>query len=157
MNKEVEIKMAEMVVGKGDLVITTSSIGSCIAVVIMDKPNQIGGMAHAMLPHEKKESSDPDAGSKAKYVDTAIEHMVQELVELGADRKNLNARLVGGARMFSGLGLDNQHIGASNIEAAHQKLQELGIPIKSEDTGGTIGRLAKVSLSSGVLDVQSKM
>jgi len=151
--------MSEMLVGRGELIIKTNSIGSCLVIVIYDKEKKIGGMVHAMLPQkptEPTQSGFHDA-SRARYVDTAIHTMVEEVLKLGAERTKLQARIIGGAKMFNALGLKNNSVGSDNIEAAHKLLTELVIPIKSQDTGGTIGRIASFNLASGIIEVSTRM
>jgi len=91
-------------------------------------------MAHIMLP---------ESGGKrdrlGKYADTAIEILLAELRKKGSSTKTLQAKLVGGAQMFTNFS-GNLSIGERNIEAVRAKLKENKIPIKGEDVGGTKGR-----------------
>ena len=126
-------------------------LGSCLAIAIYDKKKCIGGMAHAMLPRYL-EGRDRKNGSK--YVDTAIYLMVDEIVSMGGSKKNLVAKLVGGAQMFSFLSSEVLDIGKRNIEAAKQILEEEGIKIISEDLGGKEGRTIAFHPTTGVMTVR---
>jgi len=151
-----EIKMAQMAVGEKDGQIKTGSIGSCVVIVLYDKTSKKGGMAHAMLPSRgDKEKTDVEA--PAKYADDSIDRLLEKLEQMGSAKANIHAKLVGGARMFKILSGDRKGIGESNLNAARGHLEELGIPVDSEDTGGTTGKTAILNLSTGIVDVESRM
>ena len=73
--------------------------------------------------------------NRAKFADTGIEDLLQRVVSLGAQRKNLVAKIAGGAQMFA-FKSDNDmlRVGDRNVEATKIKLKELQIPIIAEDT-----------------------
>jgi chemotaxis protein CheD len=154
------IKMTEMAVGHNDLVIKTGSLGSCVAIVLYDKEHKVGGMAHAMLPSKQEHNTggayDKDE-SIAKFVDSAIDNMIEEIQKEGGEKSNLRAKLVGGSKMFKILSGDDHGVGFRNVEAAENHLKKLNIPIDGEDTGGTIGRSAEFDLATGLVDVNTKM
>lgn len=165
MQEKISIKVGEIAYGKGNVKISTDSIGSCIVVCLYDKVNHIGGMLHAMLPinsaNKKEDIIKKNPGEKnkmyTKYVVSGIDLLYKKLLELGAEKQAIKAKLVGGAAMFKSL-IDDEHaIGNKNIEAARQKLGELGVAIKSEDTGGNIGRTAEFFIANAVLNVNTKI
>jgi len=162
----VNIQTAEMAVGRNVLRIKTASIGSCVVIALYDHEAKVGGMAHAMLPGWKKEKArndtveDSSAGPVfrlAKYAGEAVDRLVEEIEKRGGKRERLRAKLVGGAKMFHILGDGSRGIGYRNIETVRSRLSQLGIPIESEDTGGTVGRIAELNLENGALEVSTKM
>ena len=159
-NNEITIKMTEIAVGHNNLVIKTGSLGSCVAIILYDKENKIGGMAHAMLPswkeHNRDGAVDTDI-SVGKFVDTAIDNMIREIKKEGGEKQNLRAKLVGGSKMFKILSGDDHGVGFRNVESAENHLKMLNIPIDGEDTGGTIGRSAEFDLATGLVSVNTKM
>jgi len=166
MPETIHINMTEMAVGKNNTKIETNSIGSCVVIVIQDHNAHIGGMAHAALPSVSDGNSDVVTDARkninanttvAKYADEAVDRLIDELIKLGADKSKLEAKLVGGARMFKILSGDKHGVGYRNVEAARNRLQVLGIPIKGEDTGGTVGRTADLDMATGLLNVNTKM
>ncbi|MDA2921776.1 chemotaxis protein CheD [Patescibacteria group bacterium AH-259-L07] len=168
MSKIININMGEMAVGHNDTRIKTGSIGSCVVVVLYDGEAKVGGMAHAMLPTRKERKTDVVSEARAnininvaeavaKYVDESVDRLVKEIEKIGGKKERLKAKLIGGSSMFRVLSGDKHGIGYQNIEAAKRRLQELGIPIKSEETGGTVGRLAELNLENGLVEVSTKM
>ena len=112
-------------------------LGSCIAVAIFSRFNSIGGLTHAMLPEYR---FGIDKSNLNKYVDTCIVNMIDDIISRGVLRYTLKAKIVGGAQMFSYLPRETFDIGKRNTEIARKVLQQEGIPVVSEDTGGNQGR-----------------
>jgi chemotaxis protein CheD len=166
MYRTININMCEMAVGLSDTRIKTGSIGSCVVIVLYDDKVKAGGMAHAMLPTRKEKRTDVfsevtahinAAQFVAKYVDESVDRLVQEIEKIGGKQERCKAKLTGGSRMFKVLSGDKNGIGYQNVEAAKQRLGELGIPIENEETGGTVGRTAELNLENGLVDVGTKM
>ncbi|MBT4153131.1 MAG: chemotaxis protein CheD [Candidatus Magasanikbacteria bacterium] len=156
MSSTVNVKTAEYYVTDKEEIIETGSIGSCVAIVIFDPAAHIGGMAHAMLP-ERHTRSQASVGKTAKFVDESIDLLLEGIRELGGDVKHLNAKIVGGAKMFKHLSGDNKGIGFQNIEAAKKYLKAKHVALTGEDTGGSHGRLAEFNVHAGILKVDSKI
>jgi chemotaxis protein CheD len=129
-----------------------AGLGSCIALCIYDSHLKIGGMAHVMLPA----ASGNVKGELKKYADTLIPLMFEEILKIGAKQSRLVAKITGGASMFSFAGTPSiLKIGDRNIEAVKQELQNLKVPLKSEDVGGTFGRTICFDTSDGKLIVKT--
>ena len=63
------------------------------------------------------------------------------LVEKGASRTRLVAKIAGGAQMFAFQNKsDLVRVGERNVQASKKKLAEMKIPILAEDTGENFGR-----------------
>jgi len=154
MGKEIVIKTAELAVGHNDDVLQTGSIGSCLVVALYDPENKVGGLAHTMLPYNRKKSS---TKSPAKYVPEGIDNLVADLEKIGGDKNNFVAKLVGGATMFKRLSGDHHSIGNKNIEIGREHLQELGIKVEKEDTGGGSGKMVDFHLDTGIVSVTTRL
>lgn len=114
-------------------ILKTIGLGSCLGIAVYETKLRAGALAHAMLPRSN--------GLKtAKFVDSAVSLAIESLESIGANRKNMIAKIAGGAQIFRHLTLENLRIGDRNIEAAKEKLAEYGIRIVSEDLGGSLGR-----------------
>jgi chemotaxis protein CheD len=77
----------------------------------------------------------------AKFADTGIVELVSLLEKKGALRRNMVAKIAGGATMFQiQAKTDIILVGERNVEATKKKLNELAIRIIAEDTGLNYGR-----------------
>jgi chemotaxis protein CheD len=133
--------------------LVTYGLGSCLGIILYDAEAKSGGMAHTLLPHPRPGM---ETERKTKFVSTAIQLMLEDLLAQGCRQENLTAKLFGGANMFSGLqSPDKETIGQRNIRMAKETLAEIGIPLVAEDTGGTFGRTLEFDLSSGQVLVRS--
>ncbi len=148
------VGIGEMKVAAPPSRISAVGIGSCVAVALRDRETGVGGMAHIMLPWMPKR---PRSGANLlKYADFAIDRMVEEILRDGGRKRGLGAKIIGGAHMFEGTSsVFPMDIGGRNIEAVKRKLDQLGIPIIAEDTGGNWGRSVELRLADGLVCVRS--
>lgn len=149
----IRVKMADLNLANSPEVLITSGLGSCVGVVLYDEQKRVGGMSHVMLPDS---SAMKNQTNPAKYADTAMNLLLEELLKRGVNQKRLWAKLAGGAQMFS---FDSENdlmrIGARNTEAVKKKLKEFGIPIIGEDTGGSHGRTMEFYTETGIVLIRS--
>jgi len=111
-------------------------LGSCVGVALWDPISKIGGMVHVMIPQ-----SNPQCENPARYGDTAIPYLAEELQKAGAKGNRLKAHVGGGANvLLIGRMAHSFRIGERNIENVKNSLKQLRIPIVVEDVGGFVGR-----------------
>jgi chemotaxis protein CheD len=113
-------------------------VGSCIATCIYDSQRTIGGMNHFMVPG-LLHPNDLLTSDLGRYGMFAMELLIGELIKLGAQRKDLQAKLFGGGHVLKFRQRDGD-ITESNIQFAKKFLELEGIPLIKHDLGGTIGR-----------------
>jgi len=140
--------MAELKIGKSGDRLQALGLGSCIGLVLVDKKTHLGGMVHIMLPHSSV-SRDKNP-TLAKFADTGVPLLLDEVLKAGAMRSRLIVKLAGGAEMFSfaGQNAPKLAVGARNAEAVREHLKELNLRIDREDCGGTHGRTLEVNLET---------
>ncbi|HDR04731.1 MAG TPA: chemotaxis protein CheD [Candidatus Marinimicrobia bacterium] len=144
----------QLVVGIGDLklssdtedTIITYSLGSCIGLTLYDPINQVGGMIHCMLPLSKQ---DPEKARRNPYMftDSGVQSMIQQLFDLGASRKNLIAKVAGGAKLLDAKGLFR--IGERNYTVLRKVLWKNDILIAAEDVGESKSRTMVLDMATG--------
>ena len=93
----IKVGMAEYKVGRNPDILITYGLGSCVGIAIYDPIAKIGGLAHIMLPDSAQARS---TDNLAKFADTALPVMVEEIIKLGAYKLNIWAKCAGGAQMF---------------------------------------------------------
>ncbi len=121
-------------IGIGELVTSatpahlTTVLGSCVSACLFDKVTGVGGMNHFLLPTRP-------AGSDAspRYGEVSLPQLIDELIELGADPRRLEAKLFGAGAVITGL---SAAIGDANARFARELLASRGIPIVAERLGG---------------------
>lgn len=158
----VNVGVAEYFVTDNPHVLASFGLGSCVAVALYDDRKSIGGLAHVMLPDSTAISK---KGNPGKFADTAIRAMVEEMERLGSKRRDIKAKMAGGACMFTIPGAVNprnvpgpclgMQIGDRNIEATKRTLKEMKIPLVAEDTGGSYGRTMRFDTSCGRVTISS--
>jgi chemotaxis protein CheD len=156
------VGVAELKVSDNSDTLVSFGLGSCVAVAIYDPVRKTGGMAHVMLPESRGNESETAPG---KFADTAVPSLVDRLVALGARKRRLLCKIVGGAQMFEIPGTrikhtgptfgPHTHIGARNVEAVKDALERAGIPLVGEDTGGRHGRTVFFDTCTGEMKVSS--
>ncbi len=151
MNHTVGISEMKVSNQPGD-VIVTYSLGSCVGLVLYDPIIRVGGMIHCMLPLSR---IDPDKARANPYMftDTGVPALLQAILDLGASRKRLIAKVAGAAAPLN----DNSvfKIGERNYVVLRKVLWKNDILISSESVGGTIARTLYLYIENGRTLVKS--
>lgn len=148
----INVGMADFKTAKDPDLLMTAGLGSCIGICVNDPVLKVGGMAHIMLPT----ANGSIGGNLAKYADTALELLLQDIVRLGGNKSRFRAKMAGGAQMFTFPGKPNiLKIGDRNAEAVERELKKLGIPILAIDVGGSFGRTIHYDVGTGDLRVRT--
>ncbi len=99
-----------------------------------DAVNSIGGATHFLLP-----SWDGTGVASPRYGNVAISILVQKLLEAGAERGQLRAKVFGGGCLYDSLRETNSkkepHLGSRNVEIALEILTKALIPVNSTEVG----------------------
>lgn len=150
----VKVGMAELNIITGHGLIRTTGLGSCVGLTLFDPHTKVAGLAHVMLP--TSDIAREGVLNVAKYADTAVPTLLQQLLSNGAVKSRIVAKMAGGSQMFTFAGTgDSMRIGPRNVESCKIKLSELGIPLLAEDTGGNYGRTIELNCESGILFIRS--
>lgn len=126
----------------------TTVLGSCVSVCLWDQRQRFGGMNHFMLPFWNGEGL-----ASPRYGNIAVSKLIERLQDLGAERRDLRAKVFGGGVV---LNVTNpfMNIGERNILVAEDVLRNEGIPILSADTGGKVGRKLIFNTGTGMVLVK---
>ncbi|AEA47468.1 chemotaxis protein CheD [Archaeoglobus veneficus] len=143
MAERIRVRMAEYkVCNSGGILVTT--VGSCVAIGLVDPVAGVGGLAHIMLPEANGKSD-----AVGKYADTAIPAMLKEMEKKRAKKERIIAKIAGGARMFNFSSDKMEYVGDRNVEAVRRILKKYGIRIAGEDVGKNHGRTVEFHTSDG--------
>ena len=151
--KEVIVQVADWAAERGDGVLVTLGLGSCVAIMLHDPQTKTGAMAHVLLPST---SLARDLTNRAKFPETAVPLLIERLKALGADPRRLVAKLAGGARMFSQLVTPGTiQMGERNVLASRSALRAAAIPVIREAVGGDRGRSVRFHVNDGRVEIRS--
>jgi chemotaxis protein CheD len=112
----------------------TTILGSCVSVCLYDPVLKIGGMNHYMLPLWNGQGL-----ASPRYGNIAIKKLIDNIESLGSSRKNLKAKIFGGAEIIT-TNVSQFMIGERNISIAKELLHEENLPIVASSVGGKYGR-----------------
>jgi chemotaxis protein CheD len=109
-------------------------LGSCVAVCLFDAARLAGGANHFLLPTSAGSEPSP------RFGDHAVRELIDRMVSLGSKKRDLAAKVFGGASLVRGDARMGTSLGWKNVLAARAALQAEHIPIVAEDVGGSSGR-----------------
>lgn len=122
-------------------------LGSCVGVALCDSASQVGGVVHVMLP-----SREGFSGQPAKFADSGVDLLVEKMLEAGASKSRMVAKIAGGGAMFKKQ--EAGAIGQRNVEAVKARLAAHSICIRAEDVGGDKGRKMVLDPATGKVTVE---
>ncbi len=155
VDEMIKVGMGDFKIGKAPDCIITLGLGSCVGVTFYDRVNKIGGMLHAMLPNS---ATALNLTNKAKFVDTGLTEILTALSKSGANLKELEIKLVGGAQMFAcsdDTSVKVLKIGDNNVRATKEWISKFGLKIKAEETGENFGRTIILDTNTGELYIRA--
>jgi chemotaxis protein CheD len=146
------VKVADYAAASNGM-LSTIGLGSCVAIVLYDAAAHVGGLAHVLLPNE---AMSRDRSNPAKFPETALPLLLDDMRKLGARVDRVRAKIVGGASMFGNLmPAGGINIGERNVAAVRHVLSRANVPIVAEDTGSDYGRSVYLFVDDGRVEVRS--
>lgn len=131
LERRINIVQGEFHVTDDAEIYLTTILGSCVAACMTDLVAGVGGMNHFLLP------GDEAAGSVSmSHGVHAMELLVNGLLQHGARRERLQAKLFGGARMLEGL----TDVGRCNADFAERFIKREHIAMTGGSLRGDRGR-----------------
>lgn len=153
MPELIKVGMADLKAGKSPDSIISYGLGSCVGIALYDPQTKVGGLAHIMLPDSTQARA---TDNTAKFADTALPVLLEQVIALGGSRNRLTAKIAGGSQMFSfAQATDVMRIGDRNAEAVKAVLKSLSIRLVAEDVGGNYGRTVELLLDSGIFVIKT--
>ena len=142
-----------MVANRPEDVLVTYSLGSCIGLTLYDPDAQVGGMVHCMLPLSRLDPARA-VQTPGMFIDTGVVHLIQGVLDLGAQKRRLVAKVAGAAKLLDESGVFN--IGERNYTVLRKILWKNNILIAAEETGGTIARTLYLHMDTGRTTIKSQ-
>ncbi|QFI14710.1 chemoreceptor glutamine deamidase CheD [Borrelia sp. CA_690] len=107
--------------------VISTILGSCVAVVLYDESSNLIGMNHYVLVKSDLDISPDQSGRYGVY---AIPMLINTMLENGANKSNLKAKLFGGTNFMA---KGSVKVGLENSEFAVNTLNKFRIPILAKD------------------------
>ena len=153
MAKNITVDIADIKISNDpDSVIVTYALGSCIAVMLYDPIQRVGGMIHFMLPTAN--TSPEKASSKpGMFADTGIPLLFEKMYSYGCTKENMVVKVAGGGALYDDNGMFN--IGKRNYTILRKMFWKNNVIIHGEDVGGRKSRTAKLYVGTGRVTIKS--
>ncbi|KKN37988.1 hypothetical protein LCGC14_0757930 [marine sediment metagenome] len=107
-------------------------LGAGIALILKDPINNIFAMSYISLPSSKASKQGYHLLFPHTFIDTSVNDLKNLLIYNGANRANIKALIVGGAKLFLNYDMTYQE----NIDAIKKELAAIQVEIEAEDIGG---------------------
>jgi chemotaxis protein CheD len=147
VSTEIKVGIADLNIVLDPGIIMTIGLGSCIGIALYDGINKVAGLAHIMLPDSTQFKTNTNP---MKFADLAIPMLIERMEKQGCNKRNLIAKIAGGASMFNFSDKSIiSDIGKRNSEAVKKTLKEEAIRIIAEEIGGNKGRTMIVQANDG--------
>jgi chemotaxis protein CheD len=144
IGNEITYLLPGQLIVTGEALKISTILGSCVSVCLYDPHNKISGMNHYLLPL-KNDRSD----NRFRFGDVSLEYMLDEIMYMGATKRNLLSYVYGGSSMFGSS--YSYNIGRQNINVAFEFLEFHSIPVQESCTGGDTGRKVLFDTSAGIV------
>lgn len=118
-------------------------LGSCISVCLYDSVEKIGGMNHYLVPLWNENGL-----QSPRYGNISIPRLIEGMENIGSSRKNMVAKIFGGANVLD-VTQEDMMIGRKNILIAKEILKDFNIKISAQDVGGVRGRRIMMQSDTG--------
>jgi chemotaxis protein CheD len=142
--KQIYVDTGEGTVVSEPTILGSLGIGSCIVICLFDRKNKIAGIAHVLLGHAP---NNPNTDlNPLRFADSAIDILLKEMIGKGSSKKDIVAKIFGGAKLFKSEFLK---VGEDNAKSVKEKLAAEGIRLVAEDVGGERGRNVWFDTSNG--------
>jgi chemotaxis protein CheD len=131
----------------------TTVLGSCVSACIRDRRRCFGGMNHFMLPTDESDGASSWgrlANASTRFGNVAMERLINEMMKLGANRADLEVKLVGGGKVLDVM----TDIGARNIQFVREYVRAEGFLVIGEDLGDVYPRKVVYHPQTGVARVK---
>ena len=147
------VGVGEIATSKNPDHVLVTSLGSCVAVIMLAPGICSAGMSHVALPSSSVNVEQARA-KPGYYADTAIPRLLAEMDKLhGGKRGRILVKLVGGANIMDPNSTFD--IGKRNVLAIKKILWENRLGVLVEDLGEGISRNVRVNVDTGKVVVKS--
>ena len=143
MKKTIYALTGEVKTGVKDDIFRTVAIGSCVVIVAYDVKEQIGALAHIMLPGKAPDNKELQ---KNRYTVNALSELITTMISKGATQKNIEVCLAGGSNVLK---QKNNTISQQIIDSVLKNVAKQKLEIKAQSLGGYERRSVTLNVETG--------
>jgi len=143
MRNIITVQIGEIRAARGNAILETSGIGSCIALAAYDPPRKAGALAHIMLPGRCLQKR---MDQKNRYAEDAIDGILEIMSDFGTNHNSLVIALAGGANVLQ---KTDDTICTNNIDSILKYLAQQGLSVTAHSLGGGDRRSLSLDLDKG--------
>jgi chemotaxis protein CheD len=156
LNNTINVSLGEIIISNNpNDILACYGLGSCIGVSIFDPIGRICALAHIVLPHSNNGITEL---SPAKYANTAIPYMLDQLVKRGTLKDRLIIKIAGGAKILNCIPTGSMlDIGEKNVVAVLEAFSQQKLRITKQDVRGNIGRTLFLHVKDGKTVIKTAM
>ena len=148
---DLHLQPGELYLARNPAILRTI-LGSCVGVTFWSARLGAGAMCHGVLPRSPLVwPAGSTLSDRQRYVDFSIRYLAQQFDALGANRRDLEVKMFGGADVLP-IAESRQGtltVGAQNCMAATEILAEEGFTVSASDLGGVRGRRVHFHTGTG--------
>lgn len=140
-----------IVTREAQIVITV--LGSCVAVTMFDRSSRLAAICHAMLaePHSTARLTDDDP-TRFRYMTEVLPAMLGAFRRAGILPQTIEVKVFGGGNVIGeGRATDPNWIGGANVTTARRMLEDAGLVVIAENTGGRCGSKILFNTETGAV------
>ena len=148
MKNFVDVSTGQLKVTTDDVILRSIAIGSCVVIVAYDSKQNMGALAHVMLPGRAPtgKSSTGKIVEKTRYAADAIDELIKQMRAAGSELVDIETVLVGGGNILQ---KKDDTVCQNNIQSTISLLEQKNIPIKAAVLGGTRRKGVFLDVASG--------
>jgi chemotaxis protein CheD len=156
VNSTINVSLGEIKISNDpNVILACYGLGSCIGISAFDRVSKIGALAHVVLPNNKNSLTE---SSPAKYANSAVPYLIQEVEKMGARKERLVINIAGGAKILSCIPAGSMlDIGEKNVVAVLEALSKQNLKVNNQDVRGNIGRTVFLHINNGKTLVKTAM
>lgn len=160
MTRSLTPKLPQVHLSPGKLIVTRESkivvtvLGSCVAVTMFDRLSGLAAICHAMLaePHAAAERMHGGDPMRFRYMTEALPAMLDAYRRAAILPQTIEVKIFGGGNVIGeSHAKDPQWIGGANLTIARRLLEDAGLTVVAENTGGRRGSKILFNTATGTV------
>lgn len=149
---KVHLSPGQLIVTRDSQVVVTV-LGSCVAVTMFERGSGLAAICHAMLAEPPAGARLPDGDpTRFRYMTEVMPAMVGAFRRAGILPCTIEVKIFGGGNVIGVSRAANPNwIGGANVDVARRLLEDAGLVVIAENTGGRCGSKILFNTATGVV------